>query len=190
MKIVYPFRILLVLVTCFCSLFSASLWAAPSTPSNLQAQANSERVWVLIHADVAFLIPSYRASGEGSAAITWATVTGATYYQYRLFVNGQWTAWVTLGAQSFANINNAGSGDVAFEVIACDASGCSSTCDANGCNSPPASITIVVSMWKNDGLCDPLTGMQKQKCVDGRYCSLGSTRDLAGVCNQSVVPCS
>ncbi len=161
----------------------------PAAPTNLQTQANSQRVWVLIHADVPFLVPSYLAAGEGSATVSWNAVTGAIEYRYRVFVDGQWSNWISVGANTFANVSNAGSGDVMFEVVACDAYGCSSSCDSSGCMPVATSTTIVVSMWQNVGLCDPITGKQKQRCIDGRYCTVDSIRELEGVCSQNVKPC-
>ena len=153
--------------------------AAPSAPTLQQVAANTHRVWVLIHGDVPFLIPAERAAGEGAALVTWGAVAGASSYQYRVAINGIWSDWQSVGAQLFANISASGY-NIQVEVRACDSSGCSAA----------AVTTVAVSAWRNEGLCNPETGLQRQICTDSRYCTLNSVRDVTGQCSQGLVPCS
>ena len=131
--------------------------------------------WVLIHAPVSFLVPGRTPSADGTASFQWNAVAGATNYQVRLFVNGVWGNWISVGSDTYYNAINA-DGAIGFEVRACDNAGCSSS----------ASATVVVNAWKNVGVCDPKTNQQTQVCVNASSCTLNSFRTVTGNCSVSV----
>jgi len=109
--------------------------AAPASPVITNATGMTKFSWVLIHAPVSFLVPARTTSAEGTASFQWNAVTSATSYQVRLFVNGVWTGWVSVGSNTYYNASNV-SGDIVFEVRACDAS--------NNCSS---SVSVTVSTY-------------------------------------------
>lgn len=157
--------------------FCRPVLAAPAIPIIQQSYSNTQNLWVLIHGDVPFLVPiKNAATGEGTALVTWSAVAGATHYEFRIAVNGVWTTWQSVGDQLYANLNALGVQDVQFEVRACDDSGCSSS----------ATSVVNVAVWRNVGQCDPSTGKQMQLCVDGRYCTFNSSRQIDGGCKTAV----
>jgi len=156
----------------FCG-FSAI--AAPPAPTITNATSMTRFTWVLIHAPVSFLVPARTLSADGTASFQWNGVSGATSYQVRIFSNGVWSSWQSVGSNTYYNLTG-GSGNVGFEVRACDASGCSGA----------ASTTVITSAWKNVGVCDPRTNQQAQVCVNGSLCTLNSTRTVTGNCTQNV----
>jgi len=161
------------------TLLATAASAAPNAPTGIKYEINASFTWVLIHSDVSFLIPSYRSGVAGQAAITWSAVAGATSYQYRVFINGAWSSWTSVGAQTYANVSGIGDGSVPIEVIACDASGCSAS----------SSVTLLMSSWISVGQCDPATGQQTQVCVNGQYCALNALRAV-NACTISSADCS
>lgn len=156
-------------------LFGSLALAAPATPVITNATGMTKFSWVLIHAPVSFLVPARTLSTDGTASFQWNAVSGATSYQVRLFVNGAWTDWVSVGSNTYYNASNV-DGNIGFEVRACDASGCSAA----------AGTTVITNAWKNVGVCDPRTNQQTQVCVNSSYCTLNSFRNVPGNCSQSV----
>ena len=154
---------------------SFSALAAPPAPTITNATSMTRFTWVLIHAPVSFLVPARTLSAEGTASFQWNSVSGASSYQVRTFINGVWSDWQSVGSNTYYNLSGA-SGNVGFEVRACDASGCSAA----------ASTTIIATAWKNVGVCDPRTNQQAQVCVNSSLCTLNSTRTVTGNCVQSV----
>ncbi|TDQ51317.1 chitinase N-terminal domain-containing protein [Permianibacter aggregans] len=156
-------------------LLANASFSAPATPVITNATGMTKFSWVLIHAPVSFLVPSRTTSADGTASFQWNAVSGATYYQVRLFVNGVWSEWQSVGSNTYFNAINA-DGNIGFEVRACDSSGCSAG----------AGTTVITSAWKNLGVCDPRTNQQTQICVNSNYCTLNSQRTVSGNCGQSV----
>ena len=87
---------ILLLLSCLSSAMMAI--AAPATPVITNATGMTKFSWVLIHAPVSFLVPGRTPSADGTASFQWNAVAGATNYQVRLFVNGVWGNWISVGS--------------------------------------------------------------------------------------------
>ena len=94
-------RTLIVQLAILIPVWPGSVLAAPSAPVISQVQTEKAFTWVLIHSDVPFLIPAFANAREGSASVTWGAVAGATRYEVRLRVNGQWLSWTSVGSDTF-----------------------------------------------------------------------------------------
>ena len=146
----------------------------PAAPTITNIQTEKAFTWVLIHGDVPFLIPAFANARDGSASVTWGAVAGATRYEVRLRVNGQWLSWTSVGSDTFYNFYNEDYVSLEFEVRACDASGCGVA----------TTRTVTLSGWRDLGTCNPNTGEQQQVCI-GAGCTLHSTRYVLR-CSQNI----
>ncbi len=100
--------------------------AVPSSVQNLQVGADEPSNFVLIHADVSFLVPINAKDNDGTLTTSWDSVSGATSYQYRICQDGVCGDWIEVSTNS-AQIDFALSGNYTVEVRACNSDGCGSS---------------------------------------------------------------
>ena len=106
--------------------------------NDINVDSDTPSRYVLIHSEVPFLVPIEGEDNDGLVTLSWAAVTGALRYEYRICQDGVCGNWIDSYDTSVAlNLSN---GDYTFEVRACNADGCGTSA-----SSQPLVVTGVVN---------------------------------------------
>ncbi len=107
-------------------------------------------------------VPS--TSSTGSYTLSWQSVSGATYYQWREEFNGSWSStWTTQGSGTSVALSGKPSGTYRYQVRSCN------FLASPTCSSPRTSSTLVVTLVVIPGTPSSISISDGSSSSDGAY---------------------